>query len=100
MAPLLYIGIGGNPGRRFEQHAADKPWWSEVSRVKIEHFPDRPDALAAELDAIRKESPKCNLEGKPGILEKRMPTASSRRIGSATSLNRPCCPIRSLLHSS
>lgn len=76
---LLYIGIGGNPGRRFEQHAADKPWWSEVSRVTVEHFPDRPDALAAELNAIRKESPKYNVEGQPGTLERRMPTESSRR---------------------
>lgn len=57
---LLYIGIAGNPGRRFEQHAKDKPWWSEVCRVTIEHHPSRTAALLAEAEAIRSEHPQFN----------------------------------------
>lgn len=58
---LLYVGIAGNPGRRFEQHAHDKPWWSEVSRVSLTHFPGRIEALEAERDAIRAERPQHNI---------------------------------------
>jgi hypothetical protein len=28
---LLYVGIAGNPGRRFAQHGRDKSWWSQVA---------------------------------------------------------------------
>lgn len=54
---LLYVGIAGNPGRRFEQHSKDKPWWSDVASVRLEHFPDRALAVAAEAMAIRVECP-------------------------------------------
>lgn len=57
---LLYVGIAGNPGRRFEQHAKSKTWWAEVERVKVEHFPDRASALIAEAAAIQTEAPKFN----------------------------------------
>lgn len=53
---LLYIGIAGNPGRRFEQHAA-REWWGDVQRVDLEHFPTRAAALCAESEAIRREAP-------------------------------------------
>ena len=26
---LLYVGIAGNPGRRFQEHAGTKPWWEQ-----------------------------------------------------------------------
>lgn len=54
---LLYVGIAGNPGRRFEQHADDKPWWSEVARIDLRHFDDRGVALQAEKEAIIVERP-------------------------------------------
>src|SRR5437588_5026791 len=76
---LLNVGVDGNPGRRFEQHAVAKPWWSEVARVTLEHFPDRPAALAAELAAIAKENPTYNIEGKPGRVEGQMATESRDR---------------------
>lgn len=61
---LLYVGIAGNPGRRWEQHRADKPWWGDVATTRLEHFPTREAALSAELDAIRSENPRHNVVGK------------------------------------
>lgn len=59
---LLYIGVGGNPGRRFQEHRGDKPWWGEVARTTLEHFPTRQAALAAEAKAIRTLSPRYNIQ--------------------------------------
>ncbi|WP_062434940.1 GIY-YIG nuclease family protein [Herbidospora daliensis] len=61
---LLYVGIGGNPGRRFEQHRSDKPWWGDVASMTIEHHPTREAALAAELQAIKTENPRHNIAGR------------------------------------
>lgn len=58
---LLYVGIAGNPGRRFEQHAGDKPWWGDVAHVRTEHFDTRGDAERAEREAIRDEHPLYNI---------------------------------------
>lgn len=58
---LLYVGIAGNPGRRFEQHAGDKPWWGDVAHVRTIHFADRQAALAAERQAIQEENPLHNI---------------------------------------
>jgi predicted GIY-YIG superfamily endonuclease len=58
---LLYLGIAGNPGRRFEQHAKDKPWWTEVDTIKLEHFDHRSTAEAAEIRAIKTERPRHNV---------------------------------------
>jgi predicted GIY-YIG superfamily endonuclease len=60
---LLYIGIAGNPGRRFEQHRRDKPWWGQVARITLEHHPTRDKALTAETEAIRTEHPRYNIAG-------------------------------------
>ncbi len=63
---LLYVGIAGNPGRRFEQHKKDKPWWGDVANIRLEHFATRVDALAAEGVAIRTENPRHNIAGRSG----------------------------------
>jgi predicted GIY-YIG superfamily endonuclease len=57
----LYIGIAGNPGRRFQQHAGDKPWWREVHHIAVEHFDQRTTAEQAEVRAIRTEDPLYNV---------------------------------------
>lgn len=57
---LLYVGIAGNPGRRFEQHRTDKAWWGDVARIDLEHFATREDALEAERHAITTERPTHN----------------------------------------
>lgn len=58
---LLYVGITNDPGRRWGQHAHDKPWWHEVTRAEIERHPDRPAALLAEKAAIVAERPRYNV---------------------------------------
>ena len=63
---LLYVGIAGNPGRRFEQHRKDKPWWGDVATTHLQHFPTREEAMAAELEAIRTEHPTHNIVGRAG----------------------------------
>ncbi len=60
---LLYVGIAGNPGRRFEQHAGEKPWWGEVANIDLTHFPTREDAASAEMEVIKAERPRYNIVG-------------------------------------
>jgi predicted GIY-YIG superfamily endonuclease len=59
---LLYIGATNNAAVRWAKHAAEKPWWGDVRRQDITWFADRPTALKAEKEAIRREQPKYNLE--------------------------------------
>lgn len=61
---LLYVGIGGNPGRRFQQHRGNKTWWGDVASATLEHHPTREAALNAEADAIRDENPRHNITGR------------------------------------
>jgi len=58
---LLYVGIAGNPGRRFEQHAKTKHWWADVASVAITHYQTRDEALVAETAAIQTEAPAYNI---------------------------------------
>lgn len=60
---LLYVGISNDYVRRCEQHAADKPWWPLVdhARSTCQKYPTRALAEAAEVRAIRMESPKFNI---------------------------------------
>ncbi|MET8334401.1 GIY-YIG nuclease family protein [Streptosporangium canum] len=60
---LLYIGIGGNPGRRFQQHRGAKHWWGDIAHITLEHHPTREAALEAEATAIRTENPRHNIAG-------------------------------------
>lgn len=62
---LLYIGIAGNPGRRLDDHAGDKPWWGEVASATMAHFPSRDAARDAEVAAIRAENPRYNIAELP-----------------------------------
>jgi predicted GIY-YIG superfamily endonuclease len=57
---LLYVGISLNPGARWKQHRADKPWWTEVANVTVEHHPDRQSVMDAEREAIKRERPRYN----------------------------------------
>lgn len=58
---LLYVGITVDPGRRWKQHQADKPWWAEVAQTTYEQHPDRASVLAAEREAILREEPLHNV---------------------------------------
>lgn len=63
---LLYVGISGNPGRRFSQHAEDKLWWGDVADVKLTHFGTRQGAEIAERQAIQSEHPIHNIRHSTG----------------------------------
>ena len=59
---LLYVGISVSAMLRLGQHCAVSPWFKDISRVMIETFPTREDALAAEKAAIKTERPKFNTQ--------------------------------------
>lgn len=60
---LLYVGITMTASHRFMSHRSEQLWWSEVKWINIEDHPDEGSARAAELAAIRSESPKYNIAG-------------------------------------
>lgn len=62
---LLYVGITKDPAKRIEQHGDQKDWWSQVSGMTIEWYPDRATVLAAERRAIRVEHPAHNIQHTP-----------------------------------
>lgn len=57
---LLYVGVTGRRTMRNMEHASDKEWWQFVTRQKVEHFPDRPAALAREKQLILEYRPPFN----------------------------------------
>lgn len=63
---LLYVGITGRGLSRNVEHNKSKPWWSNVRRQEVDHYPDRARALAAERAAIRQYRPPYNIQHNPG----------------------------------
>lgn len=59
---LLYIGITNSIPTRLKKHNADKPWWTGVAQVRIEHYPNRTAVLEAERRAIIAEKPLYNVQ--------------------------------------
>ncbi len=57
---LLYIGMSCNPGARFRDHRARKPWAKAAVRWTEEWHPSRKAAEAAEKAAIKTEKPERN----------------------------------------
>lgn len=57
---LLYVGIADNAGNRMAQHAADKPWWVEITRIDLDIHASREAARLAEEAAIVRERPLYN----------------------------------------
>lgn len=64
---LLYVGITQRRLQRFYEHNASKPWWSQVDRITLMHYPDRESVERAELVAIQSESPRYNIVGNGGV---------------------------------
>lgn len=60
---LLYIGATSNLTKRLRHHKARTPWFGEVTRVEHQAFPNRIQAFAAEIEAIREEQPPRNVVG-------------------------------------
>jgi hypothetical protein len=63
---LLYVGISFHAVVRAAQHRSEKPWWSDVRRMEVEHLQTRREALQAEAVAIRTERPIHNVIGNAG----------------------------------
>jgi hypothetical protein len=61
---LLYVGesLAGPP--RWAEHRRNRPWWHELSDVKVEIFSTKEAAKSAEWKAIQTENPKYNIKGK------------------------------------
>jgi predicted GIY-YIG superfamily endonuclease len=62
---LLYIGITSHLPGRVSEHEGEKPWWTDVERVSVEHFATREEVIEAEREAIRTEGPKHNISHNP-----------------------------------
>lgn len=57
---LLYVGITNDTRRRWEQHAADKPWWHLVARKERVLYSSREEAEKVEEHQIRTQRPMYN----------------------------------------
>lgn len=75
---LLYVGISFSSIVRAAQHRQEKGWWSEFTRMDVERFDTRDEAKAAELHAIRTESPIHNVVGKRKVVTKKTVAAPWR----------------------
>ncbi len=61
---LLYIGMSGRAGRRFDDHAV-KRWWPLVRTITLEWHATHAAARLAEKRAIADERPRYNVAGSP-----------------------------------
>ena len=60
---LLYVGISLCAVSRLAQHRLAAKWYSDIRRVEVEWFNNRPAAVDAEKLAIVKEKPRHNIVG-------------------------------------
>ncbi|MEE4209349.1 MAG: hypothetical protein V2I43_08800 [Parvularcula sp.] len=58
---LLYVGISLHAVARLAQHNLNSDWAQNISRVDVEKFANRTDAIRAEIKAIRDEKPLHNV---------------------------------------
>lgn len=57
---LAYIGVTKDPQRRLAQHVAKADWVATITTTEMQWFNSKPEAMAAEADAIRSEKPLFN----------------------------------------
>ncbi len=62
---LLYVGISNDWISRLRHHEQHSDFFSAVSDMTFERYPDRPAVVAAELMAITTEDPLFNRAGNP-----------------------------------
>jgi excinuclease UvrABC nuclease subunit len=76
---LLYVGITSMLLTRLGRHGEDKPWWTAVARVDVQHFGSRREALQAEEEAIKAEHPRYNVQhnGEAGA-DREQPVSTQR----------------------
>lgn len=61
---LLYVGISLWAVKRLIDHRESAHWFDSITKITIESFPSRNDAIVAEYEAIRREKPRHNIIGK------------------------------------
>ncbi len=81
---LLYIGLTVNPGTRWTAHSKDKPWWLDVAKVTVEHYPSREAVEAAEIAAIKAERPLHNVAHNRPAKPKRQPRLARPSLPTPT----------------
>lgn len=59
---LLYVGISLSAVQRLAQHRHTAHWFDRIARIEIEWHDSREEALAAEIVAITREAPECNVQ--------------------------------------
>lgn len=62
---LLYVGITDTPSTRWNHHRLHAGWWSQAVAKSVKWISGRGEAAAAELVAIRTESPLWNTAAAP-----------------------------------
>jgi hypothetical protein len=81
---LVYVGVTNHLPKRLTQHRNDKPWWSVVTDVRIQHFDSRDEASAAEAVAIKDEDPLYNIAPGPrGDMKTRRQEVKAARAAAA-----------------
>lgn len=69
---LLYVGISGDPWRRWREHVATQPWYPQVAHWAGTWYASEELAAAAEIRAIRSERPRFNVAGAVRMPEARL----------------------------
>lgn len=82
---LLYVGISLSAINRLGQHADHATWFKTISKVTIENFATRNEALDAERNAIHKENPKHNIKHKKEAERLAMEALATDRLAKAKS---------------
>jgi hypothetical protein len=59
---LLYVGSTNRQAQRWNEHAQNQPWWSDVTGCTVEHFFSESAMLSAERQAIQNENPVWNVK--------------------------------------
>lgn len=91
---LLYVGISKNALKRFGEHSMSQPWWGDGTTVKMQHYPTRAEALAAEEAAIKSERPAHNKTFNKTSRETSRETAKRRGIPTGKWLRWICDECR------
>lgn len=69
---LLYVGISGDPWRRWREHVRTQPWYSQAAHWAGTWYASEELAAAAETRAIRSERPRFNIAGAVRMPEARL----------------------------
>jgi predicted GIY-YIG superfamily endonuclease len=84
---LLYVGVSISVMARLSQHKSSADWFDGTSRIDVEWYPTKREALAAEMQAIKTEYPIYNKMGRVaesvemGIEHKGITAGSLKELG-------------------